>query len=84
MTARRYAVRLYYLTSSKRAEREVNLDPADDGRLREVLEDLVKGVRGNLKCDLSEWSIRVSTVGGAPYQVAALSVDTSGRSVVKR
>lgn len=84
MPARRYTARLYYLTSTKRGEREVSLDPSDDGRLREVLEEMVKAARGNLDCDLSQWSIRVSTIGSASYQVAALSVDSSGRSVVKR
>lgn len=83
MNARRYTVRLFE-RNTKRTETELNLDPSDDARLREVLEERVKAHRGDLKCDLSQWRVEVERTSNPKYVVAKVSVDSSGRTVVKR
>lgn len=83
MSADRYTVRLFE-RFSKRSETEVSLDAADDDRLREVLEERVKAHRGDLKCDLSQWRLDVERTSAPVHVVAKVSVDSSGRTVVKR
>jgi hypothetical protein len=61
----------------------MNVDLDDDGRLREVLEELVVKARGSLKLDLSQFRMEVQTLGGGMVR-RAVSVDSAGRTVVKR
>lgn len=82
MIAKRYTVRLYR-RAVQESQTDVNLDPADDKRCREVLEDLVKAKAGDLNRDLSEWWIRVHTLGGGQVK-ATCKVTASGSTEVKR
>jgi hypothetical protein len=82
MTARRYTLRLHQ-TGRWRAEQNLNLDPADDGRLRAVLESWVEKRAGTLQLDLSEWSMRVHTLGGGRV-VATVTIQPNGATAVKR
>ena len=82
MNARRYTVRLYERTS-QRLQKDLNLDPSSDKRLREVLEELVTQHRGNLDTDLSVWSIVVHSLGGGQIKAKCL-VTSSGATEVKR
>lgn len=83
MTAKRYLLRLYKYGSLHR-ETETNLDPKDNGRLRELLEQEVKADRGTLDLDLSAgWKLVVHSLGGGRIHARA-RVDGSGRTVVKR
>lgn len=80
--AKRYTLRLYR-HGMLQAERQENFDHRDDRRLRELLEALVKAKRGTLNLDLSQWRMEVWDVTGGP-RYARVSVDESGRTVVKR
>lgn len=82
MNARRFTVRLYERTTM-RLQKDLNLDPADDKRLREVLEELVTEHRGDINTDLSVWSIVVHTLGGGQIKAKCL-VAASGSTEVKR
>ncbi len=83
MVANRYTIRLYQL-GDLRKQVDTNLDPADDSRLREVLEEQVKAVAGTLRLDLSAgWKLVVLNLGGGMVR-ATVTVDKSGRTVVKR
>lgn len=90
MNARRYTIELRERPglgefTFRRATTVLHLDPRDDDRLREVLIERLTGFKGERyarDADLSRWSIRVMDRRGR--QVAALKVDKSGRSVVKR
>lgn len=83
MVANRYTLRLHK-GMNLRLERDENLDPRDDARLRELLEDMVVAVMGGLDLDLSAgWRLVVHSQGGGRIW-AWVSVDDSGRTVVKR
>ncbi len=83
MVANRYTIRLYQLGDLRR-QVDTNLDPADNSRLREVLEEQVKAVAGTLRLDLSAgWKLVVLRLGGGQVK-ATVTVDRSGRTVVKR
>lgn len=82
MIPKRYTVRLYW-RSSKVGEEEANLDPRDDGILRETLEQLVLAKQGTLRLDLSEWSIVVHNIGGGQIR-ARVRVTPSGATEVRR
>lgn len=82
MIARRYTVRLYWRRSMK-AQQDVNLDPKSDRVLRALLEDLVAQVRGNLRCDLSEWKVVVHALGGGRIH-ATCTVTSDGFTKVTR
>lgn len=85
MNARRFTVRLYErsgLLWRPRTSTDLNLDPRDDDRLREVLEERVKDHKRTLRLDLAKWSIRVTDQ--RRREVARVEIDASGRSVVKR
>ena len=83
--ADRYDVQLYRNNVHlKRHDQQSNLDPCDDGVLREWLEKLVKAEKKTLDLDLSKyWELRVR-LPGRPRIVARCRVDKSGRTVVKR
>jgi len=83
MVARRYLLRLY---QHRRQLRQVedSLDPRDEVRLRELLEREVQVVRGTLELDLSDgWRLVVRTLRGA-HTLVTVTVDPSGRTVIKR
>lgn len=82
MIAPRYTVRLHERTTMRR-QKDMNLDPTDDKRLREVLEELVKEEKGDLNRDLSVWSIVVHSLGGGQIKAKCL-VTGSGATEVKR
>lgn len=83
MVAARYTLRLHHYGDLRR-EHDTNLDPSDDTRLRELLEEQVKAVEGTLELDLSNaWRLVVHAVGGGRI-FARVTVDGSGRTVVKR
>lgn len=83
MAADRFMLRLYRF-GRERKQWETNLDPADDSRLRELLEEGVSAVHGSLNTDLSDgWRLVVRSLGGGRIW-AKVTVDGSGRTVVKR
>jgi len=83
MAAKRYKLRLYRGLSVKGAEVEVNLDPKNGERLRELLEERVKAVTGTLQVDLSAgWRLHVLGLHGGPIH-AKVSVDSAGRTVIR-
>jgi hypothetical protein len=83
MAARRFTLRLRQ-HGRQRREWDTNLDPADDSRLRELLEEGVSAVHGSLKTDLADgWQLVVHSLGGGRIW-AKVSVDSSGRTAVKR
>jgi hypothetical protein len=83
VTANRYLLRLFRYGSMRR-EVETNLDPKDVSRLRELLEEQVTAVKGTLRLDLAAgWRLVVHSVGGG-RKWATVTVDRSGRTVVKR
>jgi hypothetical protein len=83
VVANRYTIRLYHY-GDLRKQVDTNLDPADDSRLRELLEQQVKAVAGTLRLDLSAgWKLVVLREGGGQIKATA-TVDRSGRTVVKR
>jgi len=84
VAAQRYRLWLYRGMTRKGPDVEMNLDPKDDARLRELLEERVKAVMGTLRLDLSAgWELHVRGLGGGPLH-ARVSVDRSGRTVVRR
>lgn len=85
MPAHRFRVQLYrHGAHRSRHEQLTNLDPADDGILRSWLERLVQADRGTLRLDLADgWELRVRIPAGVRV-VARVTVDRSGRTVVKR
>ncbi len=83
MGAERYTLRLTRHGRQKR-EWDTNLDPADNSRLRELLEEGVSAVHGSLRTDLADgWQLVVHSVGGGRIR-AKVTVDGSGRTVVNR
>ncbi len=81
--ARRYTIRLYRWGLFKR-ETDTNLDPRDDGRLRELLEQQIKAQAGSLRGPIDAgWELRIHSEGGGRIH-ARVTVDPSGRTVVKR
>jgi len=82
MIANRFTVRLYR-RSSEQAEVDTNLDPGDDAMLRAVLERMVTDVQGDLRLDLSEWSIVVHSLGGGRIR-ARCRITSSGATSVDR
>lgn len=83
MPAKRYTLRLRHY-GDLRKQWETNLDPADDSRLRELLEEGVRAVEGNLRVDLSNgYQLVVEAEGGGRIYAKA-TVDGSGRTQVKR
>jgi hypothetical protein len=83
VTANRYLLRLMAHTRRVR-EWEENLDPGDDTRLRELLEREVLAERGTLRLDLADgWRLVVLVITGTP-KIAEATVDSSGRTVVRR
>lgn len=85
MTADRYRVQLYRRgVHLRRHDRLTNLDPRDDGVLRDWLERLVEADRGTLRLDLAAgWELKVRIPDGVRV-VATCRVDRAGRTVVKR
>lgn len=83
MVANRYTIRLYHLGDFCR-QVDTNLDPKDDVRLRELLDEQVRAHKGTLRLDLSAgWKLVVMKEGGGRIH-ATVTVDKSGRTVVKR
>jgi hypothetical protein len=82
MNAQRYTLRLFRRSSKVRQE-DANLDPRDDAVLRTTLERLVEAERGTLSLDLSEWWLRVHSLGGGQIR-AEVRVSPSGATEVKR
>lgn len=83
MPANRFTLRLYQHGDLRR-EWDTNLNPADNGRVRELLEEGVKAVAGTLDLDLSQgWRLVVHSPGGGRIH-ARVTVNGSGRTVVKR
>lgn len=81
--AKLYTLRLYRRGGYKH-EIDMHLDPADDSRLRQLLEQRVEVETGTLRLDLADgWELRVMAVGGGRLYARA-SVDGSGRTVVRR
>jgi hypothetical protein len=84
MAANRCKLWLYQHGMRKGQEAETNLDPRDDSRLRELLEERVRAVAGTLRLDLSAgWELHVRGPSGGTLH-ARVSVDKAGRTVVKR
>lgn len=85
MTANRYTVQLHRNGRHiRRHDQATNLDVNSDAILRDWLERLVKAEAGTLHLDLSNgWELRVRDVE-APRVRAKVTVDRSGRTVVKR
>lgn len=82
MAAKRYMLRLYEGMSRRGLEVETNFDRKDKDQLRELLEELVKAVAGDLNRDLSKWSLHVLSTGGGTLH-CRVSVDRAGRTVVR-
>jgi hypothetical protein len=82
VTAQRYTLRLYRRSARVRQE-DASLDPRDDAMLRATLERLVEAERGTLQLDLSEWWLRVHTLGGGQIR-AEVRVTPFGATEVKR
>jgi hypothetical protein len=83
MPATRYLLRLYRHYRKVREVQE-NLDPGDTTRLRELLEREVLAEAGTLRLDLAQgWRLTVVVISGYPT-VAQVTVDRSGRTVVRR
>jgi hypothetical protein len=82
VTADRYTIKVYRNGRRQGDPVDLNLDPTDDARCREVLEDLVKQRAGTLKLDLSQWSMDVHRLGGGMVR-RTVSIDPSGRTVLK-
>jgi hypothetical protein len=83
MAADRFTLRLHRF-GRERKQWDTNLDPTDDSRLRELFEDGVSVVHGSLNTDLADgWQMVVHSVGGGRIW-AKVTVDRSGRTVVKR
>lgn len=81
--AKLYTLRLYRRGGFKH-ELDMHLDPVDDSRLRQLLEQRVDIEAGTLRLDLSDgWELRVLAVGGGRLY-ARVCVDGSGRTVVRR
>lgn len=83
MSAGRWSVQLYQRGSRVGDRTDMNVDLDDDGRLREILEELVVKARGSLKLDLSQFRMEVQTAGGGMVR-RAVSIDSAGRTMVKR
>ena len=81
MTVKRYKVRLYNWTTTKKWV-ERTLDPTDAGILKETLEALVKEVTGKNNPVLDHWWIRVYALNGV--RVATCKLDAVGRPVVTK
>ena len=82
MTADRYTIKIYRNGRKQGDPMDMNFDPTDDQRCREVLEDLVKQRAGSLKLDLSQWSLEICRLGGGQVR-RTVSIDPSGRTVCK-
>jgi hypothetical protein len=82
MTAGRHTVRLYW-RSTLELQQDRNIDPANDGALRAVLEELVFEKRGTLNLDLAEFRIQVHSLGGGRIK-ARCTVDPGGGTAITR
>jgi hypothetical protein len=82
VTAARFTLQLYRNGSRQGGPVDLNFDPDDADRCREVLEQLVKNRAGHLDLDLSSWSVDVHRLGGGVVR-RSISIDSSGRTVVK-
>lgn len=83
MVAKRYLLRLDQ-HGSQRREWEDNVDPADEGRLRELLDEGVGAAAGSMRLDLSDgWRLTVHALPNMRW-VARVTVDSSGRTKVQR
>lgn len=81
--AKLHTLRLYR-RGGFRHQIDIHLDPADVSRLRELLMQRVDIEAGTLRLDLADgWELRVQAVGGGRIY-ARVSVDGSGRTVVRR
>ncbi len=81
--AKLYMLRLYRGMSVKEETKDY-LDPSDDARLRELLVARVTAVMGTDRVRLDQgWELRVLGPNGSPVY-AKVTVDRSGRTVVRR
>jgi hypothetical protein len=76
-------VRLYKGAALKR-ERDLNLDPRSNRILRETLERMVIEHEGNLRRDLSQYSLHVHVANLGKRLLARCNVDRDGRTMVRR
>ncbi len=84
MAVRQYMLRLYRGLTRKGDEVHEYLDVGDDARLRELLIERVTTVMGTRRVRLDQgWELWVLGPGGSPRH-ARVSVDSAGRTVVKR
>jgi hypothetical protein len=67
----------------QRVEREEYLDPKDEQRLRELLEELAEEASEGREVRLDEWKLEVFP-GRRRRRIATVKVDASGRTEVKR
>ena len=82
MTATKHRLRLSW-RKRQRLEREEYLDPTDDARLRELLEELAEEASEGRDVRLDEWKLEVFP-GRRRRRIATVRVDASGRTEVKR
>jgi len=61
---------------------DTNLDPRDEGMLRQTLERMVLAKRGTLRLDLSEYWIEVQSAGGGRVH-ATCKIAPNGATQVK-
>lgn len=83
MVVKEYTIRLYRGGSRVGNDTDVPLNLDDEGRLREVLDGLIKKATAGGNVDVSQFRMEVCNKGGGMVQ-RFVSIDSAGRTVVKR
>jgi hypothetical protein len=83
VVVKQYTVRLYRRGSRVGSDSVFPLNLDDEGRLREVLDGLIKKAAAGANVDLSQYRMEVCNLGRAMVQ-RFVSIDSAGRTVVKR